>query len=320
MGLLIAGLFSIMLVGAGYFGIYLPNVGPASVIKIDVTPERIARGSYLSNHVAACIACHSKQDESKLWYPIVPGSAGAGGLKFDGPGEYYAANLTPYHLSKWTDGEVLRAITAGVSRDGHALFPIMPYLSYGKMDEEDAKSIVVYLRTLKPIENEVPASRANFPMNIIKNTIPTKPHFEAMPSRNEIVKYGSYLANVSSCIECHSQRTSFGGLKKGLEYGGGQEFALPTGGIIRSANISPEPKTGIGSWTKEAFIARFKSLDNLAAKGTAAPKNSYNSVMPWISYAGMTEEDLGAIYEFLKSVKPVENLVDRFSPGVDHGK
>jgi mono/diheme cytochrome c family protein len=320
MRILFAGLVSLILVGAGYFGLYLPDGGPALNVKIDVTPERIARGSYLSNHVAGCIACHSKQDESKLGYPIVPGSEGAGGTKFDGPGEYYAANLTAYHLSKWTDGEVLRAITAGVSRDGHALFPIMPYPGFGKMDEEDAKSIVVYLRTLKPIENEVPASRSNFPMNIIKNTIPAKPHFEAMPSKNERVKYGAYLANVSSCIECHSQRTRFGGLKKGLEYGGGQEFALSTGGIIRSANISPEPKTGIGSWTKEAFIARFKSVDNLAAKGIAVPKNSYNTVMPWISYAGMTEEDLGAIYEFLKSVKPVENLVDRFTPGAQTEK
>ena len=84
------------------------------------------------------------------------------------------ANLTPYHLGNWTDGEIFRAITTGVSRDGHALFPVMPYTSYAKMDPADIKDIIAYLRTLKPIHNAIPAAESDFPMNFIINTMPAQ--------------------------------------------------------------------------------------------------------------------------------------------------
>jgi hypothetical protein len=61
-----------------------------------------------------------------------------------------------------------------VSKDGSALFPVMPHAAYGRMDKEDVLSIIAYLRTLPAIAHEVPASVPDFPMNIIINTIPKK--------------------------------------------------------------------------------------------------------------------------------------------------
>ena len=299
----------------GVNGCFDPNVGPAPTIKVAMTSEAIARGYYLTNHVVACIYCHSKQEDTKMWYPVIPGTEGAGGRIFPGPGVYYAANLTPYHLGTWTDVEILRAFTTGVNKDGKALFPIMPYLSFGKMDENDAMAIVAYLRTLKPIENDVPASHSKFPMNLIEGTIPTKAQFEQRPDKADVVRYGAYLANLANCIECHTVRGSFGSRKKGSEFSGGQEFPLPTGGTIRSANLTPDIKTGIGAWTKETFVARFKAFDNQAAANSKAARNSYNSIMPWLSFAGMTDEDLGAIYAYLRSVKPIEHEFQQFTPG-----
>jgi hypothetical protein len=72
------------------------------------------------------------------------------------PGRITSKNLTSdakTGLGSWTDGEILRAIREGVSKDGHALFPLMPYPNYRTMSDEDAYAIVAYLRTLKPVRN-----------------------------------------------------------------------------------------------------------------------------------------------------------------------
>ncbi|HMV91786.1 MAG TPA: cytochrome C, partial [Cyclobacteriaceae bacterium] len=145
----------------GYVKTALPaaNVSDASDLKIDYTAERIDRGKYLANNVAMCIDCHSTRDFTVFGGPLIPGTEGKGGEKFSKelgfPGDFYAANITPAAIGNWTDGELFRAITTGVSKDGHALFPVMPYLNFGKMDKEDIYSIIAYIRTLKPIENKI---------------------------------------------------------------------------------------------------------------------------------------------------------------------
>ena len=53
-------------------------------------------------------------------------------------------------IGNWTDGEVIRAIREGVSRDGQALFPLMPYAGFRHMSDEDVYALVAYLRTLPP--------------------------------------------------------------------------------------------------------------------------------------------------------------------------
>lgn len=77
---------------------------------------------------------------------------GAGGEKFDRtmnfPGEFYSKNITPFALKKWTDGGIYRAITSGVSKDGHPFFPVMPYPNYNQMATEDVYSLIAYLRSL----------------------------------------------------------------------------------------------------------------------------------------------------------------------------
>src|ERR1035437_1295346 len=204
-----------------YCKLALPNVGAAPDIKIDATPERIARGEYLANHVTVCIDCHSHRDWSKFSGPPIEGTFGMGGDIFDQkygfPGAYYAKNITPEGISRYTDGELFRVITTGVSKEGEAMFPIMPCATYGKLDEEDIKSIIAYIRTLKPIKNEVPKSSSDFPMNFIINTIPEKAHFTKRPEKTDIVNYGKYMVSASGCIDCHTQAEK-GKLVAGVEY------------------------------------------------------------------------------------------------------
>lgn len=298
-----------------YLKYALPNVGPAPDIKVEATPERLQRGEYLANNVMGCIDCHSLRDFSKYSAPLTGAPYAGGGPEFveklGAPGNFYAPNLTPFHLGDWTDGEIYRAITAGVSKDGRALFPSMPSHLYGKSSKEDIYSVIAYLRTLNPVENTVPEPEANFPFSLILNTIPKKAEPHEIPDRSDLVAYGEYVANGAACIECHTP------LKKGkyiMEkvYAGGREFVLPTG-TVRTSNLTPDPETGIGRWTEETFVNRFKIYADSLYTPTEVG-DGFNTQMPWTVYARMDEYDLKAIYTYLHSLKPVKNTVVKFTP------
>lgn len=300
-----------------YVKFALPNVGDAPTFKVDISPQNIERGKYLANHVAICMDCHSTRDWSKFSGPPIESTLGMGGELFDQsfgfPGKYYAANITPEGISRYTDGELFRVITTGVNKEGKAMFPIMPYNYYRKMDEEDIKSIIAYLRTLKPIKNEVPQSYSDFPMNFIINTIPKDASFSKRPEKTDVVNYGSYLANASACIECHS-KVDKGAIIEGTEFGGGREFLLSSGAVVRSRNISPDRETGLGAWTDDMFVDLFMSRSDSTVLQKTLKPDAFNSIMPWTMYGKMTKEDLTAIFAYLKTMKPIKNPVEAFTP------
>lgn len=299
-----------------YIAKFLPNV-PVEEVKIEYTPERIERGKYLAHNVSQCIDCHSERDWTKFSAPIVPGTEGKGGEAFDRkigfPGNYYAPNITPFLLMHWSDGELFRAITAGVGKDGRALFPVMPYPNFGKMDREDIYSIIAYLRSLPGIDHTPPASESDFPMSIIINTIPAKGEFTVKPAPDDRINYGKYLTNAASCIECHTPFTR-GKLVEGMEFAGGRYFPFSEGTVV-SSNITPDKETGIGNWTEETFVQKFKAFDkstnNVNNLNDSVKPGEFNTIMPWSKYAGMSNEDLAAIYAYLKTVKPVPNKIEK---------
>src|SRR5690606_34571742 len=155
------------------------------VIEIEQTPDRITRGRYLANHVTLCMDCHSTRDWSRYSGPMLQTDLGGGGELFSEdmgfPGKFYAANITTHKLGDWTDGEILRAVTTGVNRDGKALFPIMGYPRFGRMDQEDIYSIIAYIRTLEPVNHEIPGSEPAFPVNFLINTMPKPAAFSQKP-------------------------------------------------------------------------------------------------------------------------------------------
>ncbi|PTQ97946.1 cytochrome c [Mucilaginibacter yixingensis] len=292
----------------------LPNVGPPENIKITYTPERIARGKYLANHVTVCADCHSSHDTTRFGLPIDTNRIGVGGMVFNGavgvPGEIHVPNITPYNLKNWTDGELFRAITCGVKKDGSAIFPIMPWPYYGKMDREDIYSIIAYIRSLKPQEANYPERKLDFPLNVIVHTIPQKAELGKLPAESDTLKYGAYLVNASGCMECHSQDNK-GKLLPGLEFAGGRKFGL-NGGFVRSANITPDKETGIGAWTKENFLAQFSKYSDPSYQPSTVDPGQFQTVMPWQFYAKMKKSDLEAVYAYLRTIKPVHNEVIKF--------
>jgi hypothetical protein len=95
-----------------------------------------------------------------------------------------------------------------------------------------------------------------------------------------------------------------------LAYAGGREFQMGNG-VVRSANITPDAETGLGNWTEDTFIARFKAYTDSVNVGKLAP-NQVNTIMPWAMYGGMDTTDLRAIYAYLKTIQPVKNKVEHF--------
>src|SRR5262245_8850252 len=160
--------------GYGYLMFAFPKVPAAPNVKFDTSPERIARGKYLNDHVVGCTTCHTKREWTKFSGPVREDVLGAGGESFNlGPaGMLYSKNITPAAIGSWTDGELLRAVTQGVSKDGTPLFPLMPYPHYGKMSEDDVHAILAYVRALPPIQNDnIPSRSLDFPLNFIVRTI-----------------------------------------------------------------------------------------------------------------------------------------------------
>lgn len=305
-----------IIVATTYLRFFLPDVGAPEDLRIVQTDERMERGKYLANYVCVCTDCHSQRDWGRFSGPIAAGTLGMGGQEFNQsmgfPGRFFSKNITPTNLKEWTDGEILRAISAGVNRQGDALFPVMPHHSYGKMDREDLYAIIVFLRSLAPIENTVPEAEPDFPMSMIINTIPKKATFSTRPSSDDVIAYGAYLFNAAACADCHTRQEK-GKPVKGMELAGGFEFPMPGGGVVRSANITPDPETGIGSWSEADFVNKFKAY---AAESYVPPETKageFNTMMPWTMYSKMTEDDLRAIYQYLTTQKPVMNQVVKFS-------
>jgi mono/diheme cytochrome c family protein len=299
-----------------YVKISLPNVGLAPDIKVISTPENIERGDYLANHVLACVDCHSERNDDEFAAPLILGTIGKGGEKFDTtmgfPGTYYAANITPAGIGDWTDGEIFRAITTGVGRDGHAMFPVMPYQSYGKLDKNDIEDVIAYLRTLPAINDTILPPHSNFPMNIIINTIPHKAALTTIPSPDDSLAYGKYLFTAAACHDCHTPFEK-GKYDETKFMSGGRSFQLATG-TVYSANITPDEETGIGFWGRDAFINQFKQYRDSATAHRKLQPGDMQTIMPWTAYAGMTDKDLAAIYTYLKTVPAISNKVEKFKP------
>jgi hypothetical protein len=244
---------------------------------------------------------------------MMVGSNGGGGEVFDGkvgfPGNVHVPNITPFAMKNWTDGELFRAITTGERKNGDPIFPLMPWPYYSKLSREDVYSIIAYIRTLKPIQTTYPKSTLNFPLNILVHTMPQKASLGEIPPSTDSIKYGEYMCRSAGCIECHSKSDN-GKIIAGMEFAGGHEYQV-NGVIIRSANITPDKKTGIGTWKEADFIAMFKAFTN-PSKASSVVTGNFQTIMPWYDYAGMTDGDLKSIFQYLRTVKPVKNEVVKY--------
>jgi Cytochrome c len=301
--LLLALLF---LAGAAfaYLTVRKPDAAPAPNITVDPTPDRIARGRYLSI-LADCEGCHSQSDGTRFGFPRVEGGHFAGNeftKQMGMPGLVVAPNLTPDQdsgIGSWTDGEKIRAIREGIDKDGNVLFPMMPYVHFREMSDDDVYAVIAYLNSLPPVHRVHPKTELEFPVGLMIKSVPKPvrspvPH----PDRSDRVRYGKYLATLGGCLSCHGENLAAGTV-----------FVFPPYRVF-AANISPDRETGVGKWTEKDFLDKFASYRDYLANGS--PKVSADSftTMPWLGFAQLEEEDLKAIYAYLHSVPAVKKSIE----------
>jgi len=286
----------------GWTPVFGPKVRPVTDRKFEATPARLERGKYLVESRMGCIECHTPR-QPDVEPSVFTGKPGSGGVFLeDGDFRVVAPNITPdpdTGIGRWTDDEIARAIREGIAKDGHALFPIMPYEEFRRTSDEDLASIVVYIRSLQPVRSSLPANKIPFPLSRLINAAP-QPVNRAVPEpdMNDPVKRGEYIAHLS-CVGCHTPN-QHGKALPGMEFAGGQRFT-PS---LASANITPDP-SGITYYDEKLFIDVMR---------TGKVKVRQLHVMPWWVFAKMTEDDLMAIYAYLRTVQPVKHRVDNTEP------
>ncbi len=295
----------VVLIAAIQFTIgWRPFLGPkkreTTNRQFERTPERLARGRYLVQGILDCETCHSPKDWKQHGAPIQPGMELAGQLlPLPGfPGTLVAPNLTSdpqTGSANWTDDQIARAIREGVKHDDTTLFPMMPYEAYRHLSDEDLASVVVYLRSLQPVRNPLPPSHINFPVNYLVRSAPepvTQP--VSGPNSADPIARGKYLASLG--CGCHSPTDKL--------FAGGERLQGPWGDVT-SANITPDA-SGIGYYSEATFITALRT-------GYVGARE-LKSIMPFSDFKNLTDDDLKAIFAYLKTVTPVRHRVDNSLP------
>jgi len=262
----------------------------------------IARGHYVVRQLASCPICHGdpKQYDRTLAGEEVPLS---GGFVFDiPPGKFYPRNITPDKetgVGNFSDGEIARALRYGVGHDGRAL---LPFMEMQGLSDEDLVAVVSYLRSEPPVHHVVPAHQITLLGRIVTATVlahPVGP--KETPLKDDphgaTVENGRYLVeSMSNCWSCHTQRDYKTGAIVGRHLAGSNmPDDFNPNRIWAPPNLTSDPTTGrLAKLIEDQFVARMRA-------GRAIP----GSPMPWQQFQTLHEDDLRAIYRYLKTVPPV---------------
>jgi mono/diheme cytochrome c family protein len=258
------------------------------------------RGAYLVTTLGACGNCHTPRDAGNQ--PIA-GMELAGGRDFTEAvlGHIIGPNITPdpeTGIGQWSEDQIVYALRNGKRPDGSIIGPPMPIEMYRGLSDRDARAIAVYLKSLPPVRHAVARSQYKIPLP--PGYGPTIGHV-GEPNRADKIAYGAYLAGpVAHCIECHTPRV---GPQLDLDRtgAGGREFpdlAHP-GALTVSRNITPDPTDGIGQWS-DADVKR-AILVGERPDGTRLART-----MPFEAYNKMSSDDVNAIVDYLRSLKPLK--------------
>jgi Cytochrome c len=305
-------IFSTPFIAMGWF-LYLllrsPSAAPAATITVDSSPARLERGEYLFNAVCACGSCHSERDYKRFGGPMNPKGIGKGqDMQLNGlPGTITAGNLTPDRetgLGTWTDGEKIRAIRDGVSRNGRALYPLMPYQYYRYLSDYDVQSIVAYMNSLPPVHNILPPTRVSFPASMWIKGVPTAVVHVTDVDPDGGEAYGDYLTRIAACESCHTPVNGYQP-DQNARFAGGRDLDSFFGSVT-SANITPDMGSGIGGWAYLQFERRMRAYQQYNGSPPPAEAKDF-TMMPWENYAQMTDHDLEAMFIYLRGVKAVSN-------------
>jgi len=287
--------FCLLIVSCGHTQVPVPAMPDAAGA---VAASDAARGEYIVRSVAVCGSCHTGDPKHDADGPL------SGGTEFHDwrIGTARASNLTPdpeTGLGSWSEGEIVRAIRNGQSRDGRLLAPVMPYEWFHEMSDADAFAVARYLKSLPPVRNQVTQSPSFvFKLGKLMFLRPKPAQSTPTPARGATVEYGGYLSqHVALCADCHTQRVGLlqkpdmSRLFAGMPHPPKEFPAKPP-------NITPDPEAGIGRWSEADFVKALR-------EGLTPEGEKLHPFMPWPKLRRMSDDDLHALYQYLRSRPPM---------------
>lgn len=286
--------------------------------QIPRTPERLARGKYLVEGLLQCPACHSETDFSKRPPEVRPGKKLGGSvfpnddLGLSKPNRIVAPNISPdpeYGAGTWRDADFVRALREGVGHDGRTLFPLMPYFYFRNLSDEDLASVVVYERSVAPVHIKRPKTILSDELKKSFQSLAPVKHV-AEPNRSDRVQYGKYLVTAGHCDACHTPTDEKGSPYPEMALAGGAPLVGKWEGgkrllTVNALNLTPDP-SGISYFDEDMFI------DVIRNGGFKA--RPLSNIMPWSYFRNLSDDDLKAIFAYLRTLKPVCHHVDNTEP------
>jgi cytochrome c553 len=265
----------------------------------------LEQGRYLVESVTICFECHSERDFSKPGWPIPAGRVGSGRILW-GEGsanQVVAPNITPdvaTGIGGWSDEEIVRAIQDGIAKNGRLLNPEMPSRYFRSLSDDEVHSIVLYLRSIPAVRNQLPEMAkympVKYPPTIAMDSI-------RLTKSSSMVTRGGHLVRLAGCETCHTPNNEEGFIR-GLEFAGGKVFRHGDQAAA-SSNLTPDP-SGISYYDEELFLKAVKT-------GRVGGRELF-SAMPWHFYRHLTDADLKAIFAYLQALPLVKHHVDNAEP------
>lgn len=280
-GLVLSGLLTLLFAALVFFagkGLAYLYRAPVPVPDITVagTPEQIARGEYLAS--VSCVECHGANKSQQ--FPL----SGLGDYSEDiglPIGKVIASNITPGGvLADLTDGELFRLLRFGYGRNQRA--PMTAMLTHREYSDEDTLALIAFLRSQAPVETETNGGTELNLLGVIlffgTGVVPVAEDVQTpivAPSSSPTAEYGQYVPVYGECAGCH-----------------GPDMA----GVEATALIAAVPSARylVSGLSLEQFIAMMRT-------GLKPGNTPFPPEMPWQYAARMTDDDLAALYAYLRA-------------------
>jgi mono/diheme cytochrome c family protein len=277
-------------------GVHLQQI-PHSSLTAAAAPASSAEGEYVER-LADCVACHSVPD----------GAPFAGGLKMGTPlGALYSTNITPdvaSGIGAYSLADFDIAVRHGVARDGHRLYPAMPYPSYAKLTDDDLRKLYdFFMHTVRPVHQENRPTEIAFPLNhrelmafwdaafLDDGSYQSKPEHDAAWNRGAYIVQGP-----GHCGSCHTSR-GIAFEETALDEGSARYVAGALLDGWYASKLRGDPVLGLGRWSEQDIVNLLKVGHNAHATVYGSMLDAFNN-----STQFMTDDDLFAIAHYLKSL------------------
>jgi mono/diheme cytochrome c family protein len=285
----------------------LAALGPATSVAQEVS-SAVERGQYIFRLAGGC-GCHTDYAND--------GAFLAGGRAIKTPfGTIYGTNITPdpeTGIGNWSDEDFLRAMTEGIGPDGTLFYPVFPYTAFTKMKREDILNLRAYLSSVPPVKQENKPPELGFPFSVRASLTAWRllnfheGTFEPDAEQSLEWNRGAYITSaLAHCGECHTPRGVTGALNEAMRYAGSKQG--PEGQL--APNITPDQKTGIGSWSVTDITWFLQS-------GFDPEGDDVQGLMKEVidhGYQYLEASDLQAIATYLKSLPAIQNEIEPTEP------